>query len=977
MVTPEDIANSIKLPLTDPRFLPNIFKVLAKQRRQTANNKLERIMLEDYDEISRRLDRSKIQESVSVRNILRTRRLATMLIDDKGELNKDLVVQAINILKDNLYSLGPDRQFDAKRQEQILRVLQGLQTKKELYLLLKKISKPFSHKHAEQLIRDTLQLPANTIINDAMTRRAVLSAWLTTLRQNVGSCFATAPAIIIHDEQPELFLKDLNDLLSTGRLTRTFGGVEYSVPLCPSWGVGDTRKVFPIPRDLQTTDFLIWQSPGFLQALEDIGLVDSSLSLKQKVYKVRELLISIMKKWEGKEQIVMGSVEDIFKRLLMDNLGLRKQDLEDYENRPRTMLYSSLMIQVPKSAVGSGGKGEASSHFYQLLELANNTFKGFADNALLKSWEFTLASFSESKASFARWNLYSSLGLGPDEAGGIGNYIFTEIKVHLDQTNAKVQEMQFEYEQVYSQLKYMESRVKHASEREAQWLRAEYQAKANEFYTLEEVRDKIHAKARRLASMYDVLIELYDAKFPVYFQEVYDPDMHDVQVGPYDDSPAGFRLLFKHGRSNTSQWTPIKNANEFTDALSTFFTATENEITSDDRLAGLEQDISTIITGVVNHIKTQEFIDTAFYRMAKAHNTPIVKNPLENLDKIEKKPWAYTSGGTMGTLVSCYYKREQKPTEVGRWVENETELDVFLLDTLKQIPPKLSKEFDNPNFSMLMHSPTHAFLLKPSRWPFREGWQSDLYTYTWVRDNFVQPMKSFVDNQMLDSQMIETMISRLAICLPENYRHHFKNVFSALHTKMSPSDFRQYIIHSMSSDRGFRGSYLAPEEIDSMLFSNLPFFPSIQLRERLENIIEKLPGLATPQMNALKTLASDLTDSIPSEMLGAKDLKNAALALLALGSGKTSTPIDFQWQVSLAAQQLGYAMPTPLIFADTNWVKDEFGFVVNPGNEKLELWRLDYTGSVGMPMSSWKMWMDGSRKDITWGIYTRPYEYRG
>ena len=80
--------------------------------------------------------------------------------------------------------------------------------------------------------------------------------------------------------------------------------------------------------------------------------------------------------------------------------------------------------------------------------------------------------------------------------------------------------------------------------------------KRNEFYTLEEMRNDLHSKTQRTADLYQVLIDQYDALFPQYFQEVYDADMHDVQVGPYDDSPAGFRLLFKYGRSNTSQWTP-------------------------------------------------------------------------------------------------------------------------------------------------------------------------------------------------------------------------------------------------------------------------------------------------------------------------------------------------------------------------------------------------------------------------------------
>jgi len=73
---------------------------------------------------------------------------------------------------------------------------------------------------------------------------------------------------------------------------------------------------------------------------------------------------------------------------------------------------------------------------------------------------------------------------------------------------------------------------------------------------------------------------------------------------------------------------------------------------------------------------------------------------------------------------------------------------------------------------------------------------------------------------------------------------------------------------------------------------------------------------------------------------------------------------------------LGYALQAPIVFADTNWVMDEFGFLVNPGTGNLEFWRTDHLGLEAHPMSSWEEWLNGSRKDITWGIYTKPFQYR-
>src|SRR5262249_20067886 len=163
---------------------------------------------------------------------------------------------------------------------------------------------------------------------------------------------------------------------------------------------------------------------------------------------------------------------------------------------------------------------------------------------------------------------------------------------------------------------------------------------------------------------------------------------------------------FKHGRANTSLWTYIHTPNEFIQALSDFFVATETELSSREDFKGLERELTEIVTAIVTQVKTEDFLESAFYRMAAAHQSKIVKNPLANLDKIEKKPWAYTSGGSMATLVSCFFGLEDKPFEVSRWVENPMELLVFFIDTMKQTPHKLMADYLNKqNKSMLIHSP--------------------------------------------------------------------------------------------------------------------------------------------------------------------------------------------------------------------------------------------------------------------------------
>jgi hypothetical protein len=978
------ILSSVKAPLTHPLFFPRIFALAAKNRRlnnKQQDNAISAIIQEEYDELSRRLDRSQIQESCSVRNILRARRLATLLIDDKGELKMNLLSEVIEQLKLNLYSLGPYRQYDAKRQEHLLKILTILYENKDLVRTLKKIGRPFSNKYAEELIQQTLELHPSTTITDAHTRRAILAAWLSYLRQNVGSCFATAPAKIIQEEQPELFLQDMADLLATGRLKRTFSGIEYSVPLSISWGAGDLKKPLLIQIASAHIQPEIWYSPGLMAAFESINFFKKEDTLKYKVNQIKAWLTPFIQHKGAKQFTIILTAEEIIRFIMLQAFGLTEQQLREYESRPKGMVQSQLLMHIPTSSRNFGGIGERCANFLQQFEVAKNAFKGLSDSALLKAWEFTLASFSETKLEFTRWNLYSSLGMGTSEPGGIGQCIYQIIQRKLDVINKKVQEVQYEYEIVFTHVKTLESRMRQAStEKELHWLRVEYQSRANEFYFLEEQRDETQYQAKNLVGLYESLHALYLELFKDYFQEVYDADVQEIITGPFDDSPAGFRLLYKHGRSNTAQWTRIKNQAEFIDALASFFVATEPQVVAALELKkGLEKDLSEIVTAIINHVKTKEFLETAFHRMAAAHHVPLIQDPLEHLDRVEKKPWVYTSGGTMNTLVSCYYRLPDKPKEASKWVESELELLVFLVDSVKHIPqPLIEPYLKKARSALLMQSPTHAFLLKPNIPLFKEAWMSEEFTYTYVRDRFLKPAEFFVERILLDNEMIQFLIQQLTEKVPENFQPRFKSMSSQLTGPLNPIFFREYLVDLLSHDRGLRygrTAILAEEEIDSMLYSNLPLFPIYELRDRINKILILLPGIDSLKVEKVLNLFDQIPLSRGSQVISANQLQDICKALLCLSELLTSSPYDYHLSISQAAQKLEFAMPTPIIFADTNWVKDEFGFVLNPGTGRFELWRLDYTGSFGYPMTSWKQWVDGSISNQSWGIYVKPVEY--
>lgn len=978
----EHILNSVKASLDHPLFYPRVFALIAKEKREVRGQQkdpLLRVITEEYEELSRRIDSSQIQDGTVVRNILRSRQLAKLLIDEKHGINLDRVDQAIKYFEDSTYSLGPNRQHDSRRQEHILKVLKLLKSSKELQFLLKKFTRPLTNQWAEELIRQTLQIPPGTPLNDVHAQQAALAAWLCFLRQNVGSCFATAPAKIIHDEQPEIFLKDLLELISTGGLKRVYGGVENSAPLSASWGAGDLKKPVLLRLSSKGVNPEIWNSPALVFAFEAAGLLDPSDSVREKIQQLEKKIVSLIQGAAPRLFLIM-TAEEIITSILLLSQGLTERELKDYQNRPKSGLETQmLMLSIRKKS--TGGIGEKCEKYLAQLEAAKNAFKSMADNALLKAWEFTLASFSDIKYEFARWNFYSSLGLQTNEPEGIGQCIYQIIQHKLDQANRKVQEIQYEYEMVYTQLKGLETRIQRTStEKELEWLKVDYQSKRHEFFFLEEQRNDAQQEAGALIDLYDTLHSLYVDLFRDYFQEVYDADMQEVTTGPYDDSPAGFRLLYKHGRSNTSQWTRIYNQHDFIDALTSFFVATEPQVIHAMNLKKIEKDLADVVTGIINHVKTKEFLESAFQRMAVAHHVRLVKNPLDHLDLVEKKPWVYTSGGVMNTLISSYYCMEEKPKKVEKWIENEIELLVFIADTIKQIPPALLDPFiKGKRASMLMQSPTHAFELKPMLSPFKEAWMDEEFTYTSIRDRFVQPAELFTERLVLDEEMVGYLIKKIKEKIPENFQSRFQTVFGEMRGPSNPVFFRQYLVEVLGQDRGLRyGSHpvISSDEIDSMLYSFLPLFSVHELRERVESIITTLPQIGSNMCKEMMRIFDHISfRKGDTSIINAQQLQELCKALLCLGLRKTSTPVDYSLYICLAARKLDFALPSPLLFADTNWAKDFFGFVVNPGTGKLELWRFDAIGSVGFPMSSWKQWVDGSHPDRKWGIYNKPNQY--
>ena len=932
----EIIAQSCGI-VNHPRFAQEIFKNVSKLcRLQAEQFPSLKFFFNGFANLCHSFEKSKLQESFTAINMLRARRLASYLVDDTGQISFDKIPDLISGLTLKQFCIGPKRELDGIRQEHIIYVLKTIDQSEALKKLLNGLYPPENNRLAERLINLSLQrIDYHKRLTSADVKKAVLIACFTYLRQNIGSCFATAPAIIIQSTDIYQMVQDLSDLIHFCQLKKIVAGFEYVVPLSKGVGSGELKKPVQIIREGKNYQPEIWFSPGLISAFEEIHILNKNDSYLEKAAKLKKKIILYFKEKFAVDSFIITTDEII-------NFFAHKE----------------------------------SKRSSDLAKRAEEKFNSWTECPLLKAWEFTLASLSETKLKLTSWNLYASLGMSNQEEGGIGKKIYDAVNANLDETKHDIADLDRQIEASLVLVQTAESRLKHlANDSDANWSKADYQNKKAQYNYLLEQREDLMLKSNSLVKFYDDLYDTYERLFKNYFQEVYDPDIEEVSSNPYDDAPAGFSLMFKHGRKDPLSWTMIKDAQTFVQCLIDFFLMTELEI-SFDLPPGLQPVLTNVISEVVLHLRSDEFIQTAFDRMALAHKTAPIKDPLNNLHLIEKKPWVYTSGGSMSNLISCYYGLDDEPSQTNIWIENELELLTFVIDTVKLLQFKEQKQIqqNRSRAALLAHSPTHAFSIKPGKEPFYTAWQTDIYTYTYARDNFVIPAQAFFGSIILNKDAINYLIDNLSAKLPPDLRAKLFDISSALEGPQTPITFYEFLSSRLKSLGSFGRTisrFLSYEEISSTLYQELPLFSVYEAEQKITEVLQAL-SFDKQKINEAWQQLSFLRGSA---IIGAKSFHQVCKNMVSILSAEACFEIDYHAKIFEIMRQFNFCSPMPFIFADTNWIEGEFAFVVNPCSMKLELWKSDYVGASGFPITSWKKWLNGSKPNSKWGIYNKMSEY--
>ena len=408
----------------------------------------------------------------------------------------------------------------------------------------------------------------------------------------------------------------------------------------------------------------------------------------------------------------------------------------------------------------------------------------------------------------------------------------------------------------------------------------------------------------------------YDLRLSEYFQEIFDPALSIADEAIFEDSPAGFRLVYKHGRSDPSLWSLIRNGEEYVDCLRDFFVLIEADIAStvDQQLLG--SFISDLTTGLVQWIQGPVFLQAAIARSNK--------NPL--YDSGYKTPWDYASGGTMQTFLQGYYSRTSSFTEKSVQPSSEEELLEFLSSIHSKKP-------------LLMHSPTHAFVFQPfSELAF---WQQA-----------VEKGKKFWLSQRFSEEMQERIVHLFIEKLPHKEQGLFLHAWKNTSFADTVFAFRASLLQSFGAIKGSKVKDPI-SFVDSFLYETLPLLPIDLAKE----MAAQMSLHSLPRQNAYIS-SFELQQRVKWERM----------------QQQIFFAEDIEMRQVRKARDLGFAYPEPLLFADTNWAGWYFGWVVGPSG-LLELWRLNRTATRGFPMTGWKRHFTDGSKDL-WTVLANADEYK-
>lgn len=189
------------LPQNFSQIVDNVKEVLQKEK-------------ESYDQTLSQLAGSKIYDDTLARKTLLPKTIASLLILEDGSFNSGI----FPFLKDSFF---PEKESRDAVVQQIISILQQIQSDEQLEHRLEHIEAPQKDSVGERIVNAVLCRPIDTACSAKDARCVVLSSCLTQWRQgDIGNCFIVAKHLEARDTRLPWYMQDLIDLLSHGYIER-------------------------------------------------------------------------------------------------------------------------------------------------------------------------------------------------------------------------------------------------------------------------------------------------------------------------------------------------------------------------------------------------------------------------------------------------------------------------------------------------------------------------------------------------------------------------------------------------------------------------------------------------------------------------------------------------------------------------------------------------------------------------------------
>jgi hypothetical protein len=189
------------------------------------------------------------------------------------------------------------------------------------------------------------------------------------------------------------------------------------------------------------------------------------------------------------------------------------------------------------------------------------------------------------------------LGLDPKEPGGLGDALWKQFEKNFESLKESYQKKFQDIRDHESALQGAQMRLKSAyREEDIRRVQAEMQMENMRLDMLELDAQEMKKKLVDIQEGSKLFFEELDYALTGEFYEVYDPQIKGEEKENFQDSEAGFRLVWKNGLKNITQHTRINDLETYLFAIKEFFVDFERQMVVDHPyLRGLIESSSIIV----------------------------------------------------------------------------------------------------------------------------------------------------------------------------------------------------------------------------------------------------------------------------------------------------------------------------------------------------------------------------------------------